>query len=227
MEATVDHLNQMMSSLLTQNTSLTSQLNASKKRKSGTIDISDPVDAEEDYEESEDFVELGIEEHEGKEVIKDRKVSDGDLLLEDAFAYNTDSPSLPNIPEPAPYDETTAPPLPVEEMDGLFEIYAPDDGKADDLPPSPDGLANELKQFDPKMLRLVLQACKTITQQEQEKAGVERAMATEEGQDEQDGSIALPLASAAIGAFISTNVDALANKAVLEKEQRVAVSVKG
>ena len=35
--ATVDHLNQMMSSLLAQNTSLSSQLYASKKRKSATV----------------------------------------------------------------------------------------------------------------------------------------------------------------------------------------------
>mmetsp|Transcript_19613 Transcript_19613/g.40984 ORF Transcript_19613/g.40984 Transcript_19613/m.40984 type:complete len:384 (+) Transcript_19613:108-1259(+) len=219
MESTVDHLNQMMSSLLAQNTSLSSQLYASKKRKSATV-------GSEGESESEDFVSLDMKEHEGVDAINDSTVSDKELLMEDAFAYNTSSPSLP-LPEPAPFD-TSTPPIPVEEIDGLLEVYSPQDSNDASLPPSPDGLTNELKQCDPQMLHLVLQACKTLQLQQQQSGDKKEGEVADE-ESAQDASIALPLASAALGAFVQINLDAVANnKEMLQKERSaVAVSVKG
>jgi hypothetical protein len=173
--------------------------------------------------------------------------------MEDAFAYNMDSTSadLP-IPDPAPYDDET-PEVPVEEVrtgeygetivgsthssnllwsfrsssqiDGLLEVYSPTDALVDGLPPSPDGLTDELKQCDPQMLHLVLQACKTLQLQQQQK---------DMEKEDQDGSIALPLAAATLGAAVQSNLTlfkAVADKEMLQKEGRVtaarAVSVKG
>jgi len=226
MEATVDHLNQMMSSLLTQNTSLSTQLYASKKRKSTSLPIEGGEEStSEESVDSEDFIKLSVEDHVGEAAISDSGASDRELLMEDAFAYNMDSTSadLP-IPDPAPYDDET-PEVPVEEIDGLLEVYSPTDALVDGLPPSPDGLTDELKQCDPQMLHLVLQACKTLQLQQQQK---------DMGKEDQDGSIALPLAAATLGAAVQSNLTlfkAVADKEMLQKEGRVtaarAVSVKG
>ena len=83
MEATVDHLNRMMSSLLTQNTSLSAQL-ASKKRKSSSVDSGEESAAEEDVD-SEEFIELDVEEHEGEAAISDTGVSDREVRRSDAI----------------------------------------------------------------------------------------------------------------------------------------------
>ena len=144
--------------------------------------------------------------------------------MEDAFTYNTDSSVTLPIPDPAPYDETL-PPVPVEEIEGLLDVYSSSDTN-DDLPPSPDGLS-ELKQCDPATLALVLQACKSLQLQQQQQKDGDKASV-------QDGSIALPLAAATLGAAVQSNLGllkAVADKEMLQKEGRVtaarAVSVKG
>jgi hypothetical protein len=84
MEATVDHLNQMMSSLLTQNTSLSTQLYASKKRKSTSLPIEGGEEStSEESVDSEDFIKLSVEDHVGEAAISDSGASDREVRMDD------------------------------------------------------------------------------------------------------------------------------------------------
>eukprot|EP00519_Triparma_laevis_P014878 CAMPEP_0182491324 /NCGR_PEP_ID=MMETSP1321-20130603/819_1 /TAXON_ID=91990 /ORGANISM="Bolidomonas sp., Strain RCC1657" /LENGTH=370 /DNA_ID=CAMNT_0024693599 /DNA_START=116 /DNA_END=1228 /DNA_ORIENTATION=+ len=162
MEDQVEHLMTSMSSLLSQNHNLTTQLENSKKRRLTLDDsqlsshLSPASGAPSSMSLLAPMSHMSTEPIPTNDQQEFKSLGDDTLLMEDGFAYSTGMDS----DDVTPNDDTSFD-LNDEAVDNLFSNF--DLSPNPVLPePQPAAETKELQSIDPKLVSLVLQACKQL-----------------------------------------------------------------